>query len=121
MVKGSLDWSSNYKPYWYYWVTPGNPWTSLTTEVSMNHKFEMTDKEYVFSLDLPGSTDVKVTRPKQDELVLQGTRKGHTSSRTFLLPEDAVFGEGKATYKDGVLVVTVPRRKLEPQSIPVQF
>jgi HSP20 family protein len=98
------------------------------------------DKEYVIKLELPEvkREDVKVT-VENGVLAIAGERKfeqqhedekkkchrverAHGSFlRTFTLPEDADADQVKATFKDGVLEVHLPKgEKAKPKQIEVQ-
>jgi HSP20 family protein len=85
---------------------------------------EETPEAYTLRVDLPGFSreDVKV-RFAGDTLTLSGERKAEKKDatvhrteraygsfeRTFTLPEPVKAGEVKATYKDGVLEIHVPK------------
>lgn len=87
---------------------------------------EERDKDYLFSVEAPGldKSDVKVEL-QNGNLVISGERKEEKDEkrkgylrheqyygafrRSFPLPEDAVSEGLKATYKNGILKVSVPR------------
>ncbi|HAY21299.1 MAG TPA: heat-shock protein Hsp20 [Desulfobacterales bacterium] len=91
-----------------------------------------TDKEYTVTVELPG-VDEKDVRLEivNDNLIIRGEKKQETEEkeknyyrmersygsfeRVLSLPEDADQDGVKATYKKGVLTVTLPRKAL-PQS-----
>ena len=98
------------------------------------------DKEYVIKLELPEvkREDVKVT-VENGVLAIAGERKFEQQHedkkkkyhrveraygsflRTFTLPEDADADQVKATFKDGVLEVHLPKgEKAKPKQIEVQ-
>ncbi|MBI5625309.1 MAG: Hsp20/alpha crystallin family protein [Elusimicrobia bacterium] len=87
-----------------------------------------TEKEYILSVDVPGLSkkDLKV-EVSEGVLVLSGKREEERESRdkgylrqeqfhgefrrSFMLPENVKAKEIKASYKDGLLTVTLPRSK----------
>lgn len=97
-------------------------------------EIKQTEKDYVITMELPGSTrdDIKVWNEK-NVLTITGEKKapegdrilGERSfgrfTRSFRLPEDADCDKIEAGYKDGV--VTVQIAKLEdkkPKDIKIQ-
>ena len=95
-------------------------------------------ERFVVRADLPGvkPTDIEITADK-GVLSLRGTRQfeqrndqGHYSRvervsgkfvRTFTLPENVQTDAIKASFKDGVLELTIPKiAKPEPRRIEVQ-
>ena len=91
-----------------------------------------TDKEYTVTVELPG-VDEKDVRLEivNDNLIIRGEKKQETEEqeknyyrmersygsfeRVLSLPEDADQDGVKATFKKGVLTVTLPRKAL-PES-----
>lgn len=85
------------------------------------------DDKYVMCLDLPGLTrdSVKIEMTDDEHLSISGERKAPENTeaftrlerqhgvfkRLFKLPTDADTGAIKATMKDGVLTVEIPRTK----------
>lgn len=83
---------------------------------------------YAITVEMPGvdKEDVEV-EVKEDTLIIRGEKKQETEKqdekyhrierrygsfqRMLALPEDAQGGEVAASFKDGVLTVTVPRNK----------
>jgi HSP20 family protein len=91
-----------------------------------------TDKEYIVTVELPGVDEQDVTLEiVNDNLIIRGEKKQEREEkeknyyrmersygsfeRVLSLPEDADQDNAKATYKKGVLTVTLPRKAL-PQS-----
>ena len=97
-----------------------------------------TEKEYLVKAELPGvrREDVKVT-VEEGILAIQGERrqekeekgeKHHRVERTygtffrsFRLPDNAAAGDVRAECKDGVLLVHIPKVRIEkPKSVQVK-
>lgn len=122
-----FDWGPanlNYpKPIQPIWPTTWNYYITTTTGgiEPVSYNFQSTKEAYVYTMDLPGCENVKVSKPKEDELRIEGTRDGNLKSKVWLLPSDAIFDKGTATYKNGVVVVTVPRKAFEPATIKVEM
>ena len=110
-------------------------WAALTPAVDV----EETPDAYVFRADLPGlsSKDVKVS-VHNDTLTLRGERKREEKSsdgsrhrveraygafeRSFTLALPVRADQVKASYKDGVLEVHVPKAdEAKPRDIEVQI
>jgi HSP20 family protein len=110
-------------------------WSSLSPAVDV----EETSDAYVFRADLPGITakDVKVT-VHGDTLTLRGERKREEKTsegslhraeraygsfeRSFTLGLPVRADQVKASYKDGVLEVHVPKAdEAKPRDIEVQI
>jgi HSP20 family protein len=110
-------------------------WSALTPAVDV----EETPDAYVFRADLPGLTakDVKVT-VHNDTLTLRGERKREEKKadgslqrveraygafeRSFALGLPVRADQVKASYKDGVLEVHVPKAdEARPRDIEVQI
>lgn len=85
-----------------------------------------TDEAYMVSVDLPGLTKKDVQVSYQDHrLTISGERKGETKeekkdyirqeryvgkfTRSFTLPTEIKEDKIKATFKEGVLSVTIPK------------
>ena len=113
----------------------GKQWNALTPAVDV----EETADAYVFRADLPGMTskDVKVT-VHNDTLTLRGERKREEQKtegslhrveraygsfeRSFTLGLPVRADQVKASYKDGVLEVHVPKAdEAKPRDIEVQI
>jgi HSP20 family protein len=87
-----------------------------------------TDKEYVITVEVPGvdEKDVKLELTGDGTLIIQGEKKHEKEQtdknfhrversygsfrRTLSLPEDASQENIQASFKNGVLTVTVPRK-----------
>jgi HSP20 family molecular chaperone IbpA len=110
---------------WYTYPAPTNyPITYINYiqgDIVKNWDYKTTDTEYTYTLDLPGHDKVKVEKIGQDTLVLEGYRNDKRTYQNFALQPDSDFAKGTASYKNGVLVVTVPRNKPTPQLIEVKF
>ncbi|MBC6907203.1 Hsp20/alpha crystallin family protein [Saccharophagus sp. K07] len=100
------------------------------------------DKKYEITLDLPGLTekdisvevrgDILVVRGEKQETVDERSdkkfyrveRRYGTFERTLSLPDDAVADDIRATLKDGVLRLEIPRRETAENQhvkrIPIQ-
>ncbi|MFA6317714.1 MAG: Hsp20/alpha crystallin family protein [Elusimicrobiota bacterium] len=92
-----------------------------------------TDKEYILCADLPGLTkkDIKVSLD-EGVLTLRGERQEKKESkdkgylmqeqyygsfqRSFVLPDNVKAKDVKASYKDGLLQVILPRTKETKQT-----
>jgi HSP20 family protein len=99
----------------------GEQWTAWTPDIEMFHR----NDQLVLRADLPGLTkdDVKVD-VTDDAITIQGERKQehqeeqegvYRSERTYgsflrsiPLPEGVIADQAKATFKDGVLEITMP-------------
>jgi HSP20 family protein len=97
-----------------------------------------TDKEYLVKAELPGikREDVKVT-VEHGVLTIQGERKYENEEkdekyhriersygsffRSFSLPQNAAAGDIRAESRDGVLLVHIPKVKVEkPKAVQVK-
>ena len=113
----------------------GKEWNAMTPAVDV----EETPDAYVFRADLPGmsSKDVKVT-VHNDTLTLRGERKQEEKKsegslhrveraygsfeRSFTLGLPVRADQVKASYKDGVLEIRVPKAdEAKPRDIEVQI
>ena len=90
---------------------------------------EEADDRYLVKADIPGvakddirvdvdgnlvTISAEVRREKKDEKegkVLRSERYYGTMSRSFTLPVDVEFAKAEARYADGVLKLTLPKRK----------
>ena len=112
---------------------------SLGDTVSFNPSFDVkeTKEAYEYKADVPGvaSRDLEVTST-ENRLTIRGHRatdteeKGETwymcertsgsFARTFTLPEGIERDGIRADLKDGILVVTVPKKAaVQPKQIPI--
>jgi len=118
-----------------------DPWVELA-EVPWMPELEMTERDHtlLIKLDLPGMTRENVNVSYTDEgLVIKGERTQETEAkkdewfttertygrfyRVVPLPEGVNYKEVKATFKNGVLEVTVPIPVAEaktPYKVPVE-
>ena len=97
------------------------------------------EKAYTITAELPGvgPDDVKLEM-RDNALILRGEKKDESKDekkdyyvversygsfeRVLTLPDDAVADEIKATHKDGVLTISIPRREPEkPQSKTIEI
>lgn len=97
------------------------------------------EKAYTIAAELPGVSpdDVKL-EVRDNALILHGEKKDESKDekkdyyvversygsfeRVLTLPDDAVVDEIKATHKDGVLSISIPRREPEkPQSKSIEI
>ena len=100
---------------------------------------EETEDEYIVSAELPGMNkdDIKV-KVTEDGITISGERKmekeekGKTYhriemtygsfKRTISFPDEVVPDKAKATYKDGILRVTVPKsQKSKPKEVEIKL
>ena len=118
-----------------------DPWAEFT-ELPWMPPLEMTERDHtlLIKLDLPGMTKEKVNVSFTDEaLVIEGERTQETENkkdewcttertygrfcRVVPLPEGVNYKEVRATFKNGVLEVTVPVPAAEanpPYKVPVE-
>ena len=106
-----------------------------TSVFSPKMDIKQTDKHYIITMDIPGMDKDKINvQTNQGMLIISGERQSEESQdnksnqfyrqeRTFgsftqsiPLPEDARTDQIDASYKNGVLKVTVVREKKEPKS-----
>lgn len=131
---GLTDWW--YKPYgpynpdwWYKPYAPVLPLDPLDISITTTGDLRMFNKDwsytsspttYTYTVDLPGHTDIEVTQLTEDTIKVTATRNGVAKEHQFHLPSDASFGSGEATFKNGVLTVTLPRIKVLPKKLVVK-
>ncbi|HOK22457.1 MAG TPA: Hsp20/alpha crystallin family protein [Candidatus Hydrothermia bacterium] len=99
---------------------------------------EETDNEYIIKAELPGvkKNDVKISAT-EDTLTISGERKiereekGKTYhkiemnygqfERSIKFPTEVIADKAKATYKDGILTVSIPKsEKAKPKELEIQ-
>jgi len=96
------------------------------------------DQEFLVKADLPGMAEKDVTVTLENNILsLRGERKHETKStnggqrrversygsfvRSFMLPSTGDAEHAKATFKDGVLTVSVPKKtEAKPKGIPIK-
>jgi HSP20 family protein len=96
------------------------------------------DSEYRILMDLPGMSkkEIKIAlkenvlsisgervfQTDENEEVKRNERKSGAFSRSFALPEQVDGSETSASFKNGVLTVTMPKIEIsgDAQSIPIQ-
>lgn len=93
----------------------------------------LSDDNYEISMELPGVAEADIEVEVHDRLLsIKGEKHSEQESegktyyfserrygafnRSFRLPEDAGADKIKATFKDGVLLISIPKRKTEPKS-----
>lgn len=93
----------------------------------------LSDDKYEISIELPGVAEDDIEVAVHDRLLsIKGEKQSETESegktyyfserrygafqRSFRLPEDASADKIKATFKDGVLMISIPKRKALPTS-----
>jgi HSP20 family protein len=103
------------------WQHGSREWQTWTPEVEVFHR----DNELVVRADLPGlSRDNVKVDVTDDRITIQGERKSEheekreglyrsersygSFSRVIPLPEGTITDQAKATFKDGVLEITMP-------------
>ncbi len=106
---------------------------SVVWEPSMD--IRETDDAYVINVDLPGidRKDLKLSF-EDNVLTIAGQKKSHHDDnvrafhterlfghfkRTLLIPEKVNADEIKASYKDGVLTITIPKVESEVRDINI--
>jgi HSP20 family protein len=87
-----------------------------------------TETEYTVSIELPGVSEKDISLELQNDALIISGQKRHEQEdkgkgyyrmersygsfqRVLALPEDAYAADIKAAFKDGVLKITIPRRK----------
>lgn len=118
------------------WVRRGDgSATSLLPRLDVNSD----EKSYTVSVELPGVKPDAVTCEVRDRaLIIRGEKKDetceekkdcHVSERSYgsfervlTLPEDAMVDDIRATHKNGVLTISIPRREPEkPQARSIEI
>jgi len=119
------------------WVETGLPGTHAVPGLhTIRIEEQLTDEAYVLRAELPGidpAKDVEITVTEgvltlRSERSEETTQKHHTEfrygsfARSVRLPAGAKGDEATATYKDGVLTITVPvpETKTGTRTIQVQ-
>jgi HSP20 family protein len=114
------------------------PWGEDETTWAPRADIHETQNEYLVQLDLPGmdKKDVKI-KVEDDFLVISGERKNEQKvddekyhrverysgmfSRSFRLYKDVDAGKIKATFKNGVLEITIPKtEETKPKEISIE-
>lgn len=118
---GSIDWE---------WPT-GDLFAMPVDVVKYDDRYEITAELSGFSedgVDVRIDNDlltIKVNRPEKEKIT-QGAyvireRKDHSATRSFVLPSDVDKTAVKASMKDGLLKVVVPKEeKAKPRQIEVK-
>nr|BAL04264.1 chloroplast-localized small heat shock protein [Potamogeton perfoliatus] len=105
---------------------------SVTGEIRSPWDIKEEEKEVKMRFDMPGLSkeDVKVS-VEDDMLIIRGEsradkeeewyRRGMSSYNTrFVLPDDCEKDQIKAELKNGVLIVTIPKKEVDRKVIDVQ-
>ncbi len=100
---------------------------------------EETDNEYIVKAELPGlkKEDIKIS-VRGDSITISGERKREKEEkgktyhriemaygkfvRTIQLPDEIQPDKAKAEYKDGILIITLPKsEKSKPKEIEIEI
>jgi len=106
-----------------YWDVPQSP----TIKVSSD------EKAYYLKADVPGFDDNDVQVEVKDNIIhLSGKIENKSEqdgrfvsdiksfSHSYSLPNDIISDEISADMKNGILVVSLPKRKIEKKQIPIK-
>lgn len=109
-------------------------WNTQTPAVDVKEE----EKRYLMEVELPGLTDKDVELKVEDNILTLSSKKEESQEqkkdgyllrerrsaefcRTFVLPQDADRAEVKAEFKNGLLVVDIPKRpEAQPRKIDVK-
>lgn len=103
-------------------------WKSFSFSELFNESFNFgvehcknADGTFVTTVDLPGVSETDVTvETSQGYVKVKGTKKTKTSSycisKTFSVPKECNLDELKASFKNGVLTLSMPNKELTSQS-----
>jgi HSP20 family protein len=109
-------------------------WNTRTPAVDVKEE----EKRYLMEVELPGLTDKDIELKVEDNILTLSTRKEESKEekkngyllrerrsaefcRTFVLPQDADRAEVKAEFKNGLLVVDIPKKpEAQPRKIDVK-
>jgi len=110
-------------------------WNTRTPAVDVKEE----DTRYLMEVELPGLTDKDVELKVEDNILTLSSKKEESKEepkngyllrerrstefcRTFVLPRDSDRAEIKAEFKNGLLVVNVPKKpEAQPRKIDVKF
>ncbi len=109
-------------------------WNTRTPAVDVKEE----DKRYLMEVELPGLTDKDIELKVEDSILTLSSKKEESKEekkngyllrerrstefcRTFVLPQDAERSEVKAEFKNGLLMVDIPKRpEAQPRKIDVK-
>lgn len=90
-------------------------------------KVDVEEDKYLISLDIPGVDEKDIDINTEDSTIsIKGERKFglktscRSFSRKFNLPPDVDNDNISATYKYGVLIITIPKLKTKTKKIQIQ-
>ena len=109
-------------------------WNTQTPAVDVKEE----EKRYLMEAELPGLTDKDIELKVEDNILTLSSKKEESKEekkngyllrerrsaefcRTFVLPQDADRAEVKAEFKNGLLVVDIPKKpEAQPRKIDVR-
>jgi HSP20 family protein len=109
-------------------------WNARTPAVDVKDE----EKRYLMEVELPGLTDKDIELKVEDNILTLSSKKEESKEekkngyllrerrsaefcRTFVLPKDADRAEVKAEFKNGLLVVDIPKKpEAQPRKIDVK-
>ena len=109
-------------------------WNTQTPAVDVKEE----EKRYLMEVELPGLTDKDIELKVEDNILTLSSKKEESKEekkngyllrerrsaefcRTFVLPKDAERAEVKAEFKNGLLVVEIPKKpEAQPRKIDVK-
>ncbi len=109
-------------------------WNTQTPAVDVKEE----EKRYLMEVELPGLTDKDIELKVEDNILTLSSKKEESKEekkngyllrerrsaefcRTFVLPQDADRAEVKAEFKNGLLVVDIPKKpEAQPRKIDVK-
>ncbi len=109
-------------------------WNTQTPAVDVKEE----EKRYLMEVELPGLTDQDIELKVEDNILTLSSKKEESKEqkkngyllrerrsaefcRTFVLPQDADRAEVKAEFKNGLLMVDIPKKpEAQPRKIDVK-
>jgi len=109
-------------------------WNARTPAVDVKEE----EKRYLMEVELPGLTDQDIELKVEENILTLSSKKEESKEqkkdgfllrerrsaefcRTFVLPQDADRAEVKAEFKNGLLVVDIPKKpEAQPRKIDVK-
>jgi HSP20 family protein len=109
-------------------------WNTRTPAVDVKEE----DQRYLMEVELPGLTDKDIELKVEDNILTLSSKKEESKEekkngyllrerrsaefcRTFVLPQDADRAEVKAEFKNGLLMVEIPKKpEAQPRRIDVR-
>lgn len=116
-------------------LRPGNLFGNANALLQPNMDIASTDKEYTVTVEIPGvdENDIKLELSQDGILTVRGEKKQEKEhkdkdfhriersygsfQRTLSLPEDADGENVDASFKNGLLTITVPRKEVADTSV----